>query len=93
MDSPRGSCKLSPAVHTPLSSSSVLFYLADYLRLNISRSFKLLYFLKERQVETVTRVDKSLDFDLTIYLLRLMLFVSPGCAEKQLHFPWRQALI
>lgn len=62
--------------------SSVLFYLADYLRLNVSRSFKLLYFLKERQVEMVSRVDKSLDFDLNIYLRRLVLSISPGCAKE-----------
>lgn len=82
VDSPCGSSKLSPGVHTPFSNSSVLFYLAAYLRLNTSRSFKLLYFLKERQVETVTGVAKSLDFDLNIYLLRLMLSVSPGCTEE-----------
>jgi len=46
-------------------------------------------------VETVTGADKSLDFDLNIYLLRLMLATSAGCAEedKQLHFPWRQTLL
>lgn len=89
VDSPCGSSKLSPAVHAPLSSSSVLFYLAAYLRLSISMSLKLLYFLKKRQVETVARADKSLDFDLNIYLLRLMLSISPGCAEehKWLHLP------
>lgn len=86
-DSPWGSSKPSPAVHAPLSSSSVLFYLATYLGLNISRSLKLLYFLLERQVETVARVDKSLDFDLNIYLLRLMLSVSPGCAEEHEQLP------
>lgn len=82
MDSPYSSCKLLLAVRVPLSMSSVLFYLAAHLRLNISRSFKLLYFLKERQVETVTRADKALDFDLNIYLLRLKLSNSPGCAEE-----------
>lgn len=82
MDSLYSSCKLLLAVRAPLSMSSVLFYLAAHLRLNISRSFKLLYFLKERQVETVTRADKALDFDLNIYLLRLKLSNSPGCAEE-----------
>lgn len=33
-------------------------------------------------METVTRVDKFLDFDLKIYLLMLILSVSPGCAEE-----------
>lgn len=75
------SSKLSPAAHA-LFSHLLLFYLADYLRLNVSRSFKLLYFLKERQVEMVTRVDKSLDFDLNIYLRRLELSISPGCAKE-----------
>ena len=82
VDSPYGSSKLSPAVHAPLSRSSVLFYLAAHLRLNISRSFKLLYFFKERKVETVTGADKALDFDLNIYLLRLKLSNSSGCVEE-----------
>lgn len=84
-----GSSKPSP-LPTLLSSSSVLLHLAAYL--SIFRSFKLLYFVKEKQVETVTGVDKSSDLDLNVYLLRLLLSISPSCAKEneELHFPRRQ---
>lgn len=84
-----GSSKPSP-LPTLLSSSSVLLHLPAYL--SIFRSFKLLYFVKEKQVEAVTGVDKSSDLDLNVYLLRLLLSISPSCAKEneELRFPRRQ---
>lgn len=43
-------------------------------------------------MEAVTGVDKSSDLDLNVYLLRLLLSISPSCAKEneELRFLRRQ---